>query len=150
MLVNDPVADLADGKEGDAKVVKQDELVAVGGRAGAVDVDGAHETGEEPVEGRVAEDVEGGHGVGGELVDEHGLVLALEEVQVEEGEEQPLDLRHGRLGLVLVGPRAEAVDVGAEQGNEDMEEDGTKVLDHEDGAPGDLGACLWWVVLVFI
>lgn len=143
VLVNDPVADLADGEEADAKVVEKNKVVAVGRGAGAVDVDGAHEAGEEPVEGRVAEDVEGGHGVGRELVDEHGLVLALEEVEVEEGEEEPLDLRHGRLGLVLVGPRAEAVDVGAEQRDEDVEEDGAEVLDHEDGAPGDLGACLF-------
>lgn len=141
VLVDNPVANLADGEEGNAEVVKKTKIVAVSRRTGAVDVEGAHEAGKEPVEGRVAEDVGGGHGVGRELVDEEGLVLALEEMEVEEGKEEPLDLGHGRLGLVLVGPRAEAVNVWAKQGDEDVEENGAEVFDHEDGAPGDLGAC---------
>lgn len=90
--------------------------------------------------GRVADDVEGGHGGGGELVDEEGLELALGEVEEEEGEGELLDL-----GEWAGGVRAEeggGVDVGTERvGEEEGEEDGSRVLDEVDGAPGDLGTC---------
>ena len=87
MLVNNPVADLAKDEQTQTDVIQRHELVAIGGGTGGVDVQRAHQTRHEPVEGRVTEDVEGGHGVGAEAVDEDGLVLALEEVQLEESKQ---------------------------------------------------------------
>lgn len=106
-----------------------------GGRGGRVDVPGAEEAGKGPVEEGVLEDVAEGHGVGGELVHEEGLVLALEEVAEKHGEGEELGRREGLLGT---GAR---VDVGAQADDGDVDEDGSKVLDHEDGAPCQLGSC---------
>jgi hypothetical protein len=74
-------------------------------------------------------------------VHEQGLVLALEEVDVEEREEEPLDQRQGGFSLVLVSEGPEEVDVRAKQRDQEVEEDRAQVLDDEDGTPGDLGAC---------
>ena len=141
VLMDDPVARLTDGKDGEAEVVERDKLITSRKVAGSVNVQRAKQTGHEPVEGRIAEDVAGGHGVGRELVDEDGLVLALEEVNLEQREEDPLHLGDGGSDLVLVVEGSDAVDVRADEGDEGMEEDGAEVLDHEDGSPCDLGAC---------
>ena len=140
MLMDSPVAVLANDKGGETEKVEKVELLASRPRHGAVDVQGAQETGKEPVEGRVAEDVEGGHGVGRELVDEESLPLALEEVNLEEGKDNPLHGHHGRLGLILVKEGFEAIDVRAEIDDKSMEKDGTKVFNNEDSAPRDLGS----------
>lgn len=57
-----------------------------------VDEVGAQQAGAGPVEVAVAEDVDPGHRGGRELVDEQGLELTLEEVQLEHGEDDPLSL----------------------------------------------------------
>lgn len=52
-----------------------------GGAAGGEDEVGDVQPGEDPVVGAVAQDVDGGHGSGGEFVDENSLELALDEVE---------------------------------------------------------------------
>lgn len=141
MLVNQEVAHFTSGKDSKTDIVERDQLLPVGTRVGGVDVPRREDTSHEPVEGRVTEDVEGRHGVGRELVQKHGLELALDEVQLEEGEDDPLDLGDGGLDLVLVQIRAELVDVGADRDHEGVDQDGSEVLHHEDGAPCHLGAC---------
>lgn len=112
-----------------------------GDGVGGEDEVGDVEAGEEPVVGGVADDVEGGHGGGGELVHEDGLELALDEVHEQHPEGQGLDARERARRV-----RAEeggGVDVGAQGvGEEEGEEEGPGVFDEVDGAPGDLGA---WV-----
>jgi len=97
------------------------------------------EPGEDPVVRAVAQDVGGGHGGGGELVHEHGLELALEEVQQQHPHGERLHVRQR-----LRGVRAEeggGVDVRTQGvSEEEREEQRACVLDQVDGAPGDLGA----------
>lgn len=140
VLVHNPVANLTKREQDQAEIVQGDELVTGREVARGVDVESAEEAGHDPVKGRVADDVAGGHGVGRELVDEEGLVLALEEVDVEEGEEEPLNLCDGRGGLgdVLELAGEDGVEVGTDEGDEGVEEDGAEVFDYEDGAPGYL------------
>jgi hypothetical protein len=131
--VDDGVGDLAEEVDEDADEGGGGAVLGLcRGGPGGVDLPGAQESGQGPVVGRVLEDVAGGHGGGGELVDEEGLDLALEEVAGEEGEAEPLGLGHG---LVAVG-----VEEGAQGEDGEVQDDGAGVLDDEDGAPGDLGA----------
>lgn len=71
-------------------------------------------------------------------MEEHGLKLALDEVQLDESKDKPLDLCDGRFGLILVKVRREGVDIWPERNDEGVEEDGTKVFDNEDKSPAQL------------
>lgn len=84
------IADLAEEvDEGSHKV--DDGNVGLGGEGGwAVEGVGAKKPRDGPVEEAVLEDVEGGHGVGRELVHEDRLKLALDEVQYDHAEGEPL------------------------------------------------------------
>lgn len=135
VAVDEGVARLAKQVDGGAHGVN-DGLVGRGGeRGGAVDEVGAQQTRDGPVEEAVLEDVEEGHGVGGELVDEEGLDLALEEVQLDHAEGEPLGRRQ------VVGRGAALVEVGAGGDDGGVDEHGAEVLDDEDGPPADLDAC---------
>lgn len=145
------VGQLADGVEGHAHV--GDEVVGGGaarqggGGEGGVDLEGAEEAGDGPVEQRVAEDEGEGHGVGGELVQEQGLELALDEVRADHGEGGLL--REGQRRGAVVGDGHEVLDqrvhgwvqLVPHAEEEGVEEEGAQVLDEVDEAPADLGAC---------
>lgn len=128
--------------EGVASLTKQvqcgtesinDGDVGLGGEGrGAVDEVGAQGAGDGPVEEAVLEDVEEGHGVGGELVDEERLVLALDKVQHNHAEREPLGLRHVAISVL--------VQVGASGDDGGVDEDRAEVLDDEDSLPANLGA----------
>lgn len=133
--VDGGVADLAEDEDGEADHVDEGLVGGGGERGGRVEGVGGEDAPEGPVEERVADDVPGGHGRGGELVHEDGLELALGEVRDDHGEGEALGLRerargHGR-------PR---VDVGAERENQGVDEEGAEVLDDEDRPPRDLDA----------
>lgn len=108
-----------------------DGEVSLGGKGSRM-VDGVCAQGarDGPVEKAVLQDVAGGHGVGRELVDKEGFVLALDKVQDDEAESEPLRLRHGAIGV--------AVEVGTGGDGGDVEKDGTNIFDDEDGSPGNL------------
>jgi hypothetical protein len=72
-------------------------------------------------------------------VDEEGLVLAFEEMQLEHGEAEPL-----RRGEVAVRGCA-GVEVGSGGDDGGVDEDGAEVLDDEDSLPADLGACKFFL-----
>ena len=61
------------------------------GGGGPVDPVGHVEAGEEPVVGGVLENIEGGHGGGGEAVDEERFEFAFEEVDCYEDEGEGLE-----------------------------------------------------------
>jgi hypothetical protein len=112
---------------------------------------GQVESGENPVVSAVLEDVESGHGGGGEAVDKDGLILALQEVQEDQGANELLSLGRrgddtggGRVdgsGQVAHGvPGGSGVEVRTERSEEErVDQKGSEVLDEEDGAPGNLG-----------
>lgn len=105
-----------------------------------VDVESVEEVGYDLVKGWVVDDVVGGYGVGWEFVDEEGFVFVFEEVDVEEGEEELLNFCDGCGGFgdvfELVGE--DGVEVGMDEGDEGVEEDGVEVFDYEDGVLGYL------------
>lgn len=90
VVVDVEVGELAEGVQGEAEVdnilVGRRGLDEGGGGEGRVELEGAEEPRERPVEEGVAEDVGEGHGVGGELVQEQRLELPLGEVQRDHGE----------------------------------------------------------------
>lgn len=133
IVVDEGVANLAKEVEGGSGGV-DGGLVGLGGEgARPVDGDGAEEAGKGPVEEAVLDNVGDGHGVGRELVDKGRLELALEEMRHDEGKREPLRVGHG---LVATGE-----DVGSGGDDGGVDQDGAKVLDEEDGSPGNLGAC---------
>ena len=128
------VAELAEQVEQDTGRIDGEVVCARGEGARVVDGQGAQQARDNPVEAAVLEDVAGRHGVGGELVHEEGLELALGEVQRDEPQREGLQ----------VGGRARggrAVDGGPQEVDQRVDEQGPEVFDQEDGAPGDLGAC---------
>lgn len=144
--VDAEVGDLAKEEEGQAEGVNG-EVVGLGGPAkGGVDLEAGLEAGDGPVEEGVAEDVPDGHGRGRELVDKHGLVLALEEVEGDAGKGELLVPAQGPvksvgLGHVVLEVRVHGrVEVAAHGEEERVEEQRAQVLDDEDGAPAELGA----------
>lgn len=106
---------------------------------------------ENPVVSAVLEDIESGHGGRGEAVDKDGLILALQEVEEDQGANELLSL--GRWGNDAGGSRVDGsgevahgvesgggVEVRTERSEEKrVDEKGSEVLDEEDGAPGNLG-----------
>lgn len=136
MQMHQRIADLSKHKDQASNSINRRLIRRRGQGVGLVDEVGAQQTGAGPVEVAVAEDVDPGHRGGGELVDEKGLEFALEEVQLEHGEDDPLGLGE------LEGLRGTGVDVGSEgTGEEGVDEDGTEVFDEEHIAPCDLVAC---------
>lgn len=139
MLVHEEVASLAKQVQRNSGVIEEAKFVPCGECIGRVDEESAQQTGRGPVEERVAEDVEGGHGRGGEAVQEGSLQLTLEEMRNEHVVNGLLDERDGCLVGILV---EEGIDLGkvratvVEQG---VEDEGAEVLDEEDGAPRHLG-----------
>lgn len=131
--VDESVHELAEAVQGNSDSVDGGHIGLGGERARVVDGVGAGETRDGPVEEAVFEDVLPGHGVGGELVDEESLVLALDEVQHDHGETDPLSLGH--VGVSI------GVQIGAGCDEEGMENEGTEVLDDEDGSPSNLVSC---------
>lgn len=128
------VVDEAKEEQGNADGIDHG-LVGLGGEgARVVDGQGTEQTGQGPVEGAVPEDVHDGHRVGGELVHKQGLDLALGEVKHEHAEAEPLCLGHVVEGGIFT------VKKGSGSEDEDVQKDGTKVFDHEDGSPSDLRA----------
>lgn len=98
------------------------------------------DAGEEPVVRGVLEDVAQGHGGGGEAMDEHGLKLALEEVQRDHRHGEGLG--GGRRGEWVRGRgRVRIEDVGAEEVEERVDEERPQIFDYKDGVPWDLWAC---------
>lgn len=132
VVVNEGVASLAKDEKGGASGVDHRLVRASGERPGVVHGQGAEDTRNRPVEEAVLEDVEEGHRVGRELVDKGRFELALEEVGDEHAENEPLRLGH--VGLAALVDIRSSCDDGA------VGEDGTKVLDEEDGAPANLRA----------
>ena len=91
---------------------------------------------QEPVMRRVAEDVEDRHRGIGEAVDEERLELTLDEVGSYE------DHGEGLQGSSwLVACRGRVVDVRAEEVDEGVEEDRSRIFDEVDCRPGDLRSC---------
>jgi len=74
-----------------------------GGRERGVDLQRTQETGEGPVESRVADDEGGRHGVGAELVHEQDLQLPLHEVRHDHGEGGLLRARERTRGCDRIG-----------------------------------------------
>lgn len=85
-------------------------------------------------------------------MDEEGLILAFEEVESAENADNLLDQSRGRKVGGIVGgserkvrervERRVGVDERAEDGEgQRMDEEGSEVLDKEDGPPSDLGTC---------
>jgi hypothetical protein len=145
VLVDQEVASLAKDKQGQANSVDSQVLGLRRGREGGVDLDGGQNTRDRPVEEGVAEHVPHGHRARRESVHERGLVLPLGEVNHDAGERELL--RHGeRTGGVGRGHEAldvrvdGGIDVGAQAQRQGVEDQGAQVLDHEDGAPGQLRA----------
>ncbi len=146
------VAELAEDVQGQAEDVERrgEEVARVRGRGeGSVDLEGAQEPGEDPVEERVAHDEGGGHRVGAELVHEQNLELPLHEVRHDHEEggllhrgqrarrrggrrrrHDVLDVRvHGRIQVV------------ADAGEEGVEDERADVFAEVDESPRDLRAC---------
>lgn len=140
VLVHDEVARLAAQEQREAHVVQGAERSAGSRRPGRVDEVAGQQAGEDPVEERVAEDVEGWHGAGGEVVQEGGLELTLDEVRHEHVEARLLHHRHGQLVSVLVEVRVDLGELRADRVEECVEEDRPQVLDEEDGSPCHLRA----------
>lgn len=141
MLVDNEIGHLTTQVQRDAHIVQQAKLSPRGKRPRRVDEEGGQQAGREPVEGAVLDDVEGGHGGGGEAVQEGGLELALDKVRDEHVEANLLhDGGWGGVGaLVEVG--VDLGELGADRVEEDVEEDRAEVFDEVDGAPGYLEAC---------
>lgn len=107
------------------------------------------DAGKNPVVGGVLDEVTERHGGGGEAVDEDGLVLALDEVEDDEGAEDELGLGRRGEGAARVNGGG-AGDVGdgvvggggveevAEVEEGGVDEDRAEVLDDEGSAPADL------------
>jgi len=87
---------------------------------------------------RVLEDVVRGHRGVAEAVHEQRLQFSLQKVKCDGDARQGLQ-GGGRGAGVLV-------DIGAQEVEQWVDEEGAEVFDYEDGAPGYLGA--WWVVSV--
>jgi hypothetical protein len=128
--VNQSVHELAEAVQGNSNSIDGGHVGLGSERVGVVDRVGTGDTRDGPVEEAVLEYVLPGHCVGGKLVDEESLVLALDEVQHDHGESDPLGLGHVAVSI--------AVQNGAGCNEKGMEEEGTQVLDDEDGSPRDL------------
>lgn len=131
--VDGGVAQLAKEVDDEAEDVHGGDVGPGSEGARVVEAVGAEAARDDPVEEAVLEDVLDGHGVCRELVDEEGLVLALEEVKYDHVEREPLGRRHGT-GV--------AVQVGAGENGSGVDEDGANVLDDEDGPPIHLRTCI--------
>lgn len=84
----------------------------------------------------VAEDVEEGHGLRGEAVDEECFDLALDEVEDGHVGDEGLEGGDGGGGD---GAGVVGVEVGTEEvENDGVDEERAEVFDYEDGTPGDL------------
>lgn len=107
--VGGKIGQLAENVQRDRGVGQEGVWVGFRGRGGGRvgEVSDQH-AGEEPIVGRVFEDVEEGHGGEGEAVDEEGFQLALEEVQDYHGEGE--GLQGGRAGV----EGWQGVDVGSQ------------------------------------
>lgn len=80
-------------------------------------------------------------------MEEHCLELALDEMQLEESEHEPLDPGHMYLCFILVGVGPPGwrggqgrVDVRPQRDDQRMEQDGAEIFDNEDKAPAELEA----------
>lgn len=147
------VGELAAEVEAEAEDVEgrgEERFGAGGGGEGGVDLEGAEEAGEDPVEERVAHDEGRGHRVGAELVHEDDLELPLDEVRRDHGEGGLLHRREGAGAKSGSGRRRDdALEVGvdgwvevvADGGEEGVEDERAEVLAEVDESPGDLGAC---------
>lgn len=69
-----------------------------------------------------------------------GLILALEEVQCQQGADEELSV--GRLGERLIVVKVQEWAQGEKE--EGWNQKRAEVFDDEDGAPCDLGACIGW------
>lgn len=108
-----------------------------GGSVGTEDPVGDVEASEGPVVSAVLEDVAGRHGCVAEAVNEDGLILALEEVDSQEGTNEELGVGGVGEGLIVVEVKQRAE--GEEE--ESWDEERSQVFDDEDGAPRDLRTC---------
>lgn len=132
--VHDGIADLANDEDGSADVLQQLVIPSGRDRPGRVDLQGAEEARCGPVEEGVPDNIPGGHGGGGELVDKQCLYFALDEVTDEEDKGEDLSPSQGHITA--------GVDIGTDGHCGDVEQDGAEVLDEEDGPPSNLVA---WV-----
>lgn len=146
------VGELAEDVQGEAEGVEgrgEEGRGPRGGGEGGVDLEGAEEAGEDPVEERVAHDEGRGHRVGAELVHEQHLELPLHEVRHDHGEGGLLHGRERAGAGGAAGRRDDGLQVGvdgwvelvADGGEEGVEDERAEVLAEVDESPGDLGAC---------
>lgn len=87
---------------------------------------------DDPIMATVLEDIDKRHSCERKLVDEEGLVFALEEMEKHHCEGQLLGYREGR--------HLAAVDVGSKRVDGEMDEDRAQVLDDKNSSPGKLRA----------
>jgi hypothetical protein len=127
------IANLANGKQGNAQGgdqrVRRTRRRAVGAICPVSQVEARHD----PVVAAVLVDVADGHGGRGEAVHEDSFKFALREVDDAHEECEFLEARGG--GACAVDERAREV-------HERVDQEGPEVFDDEDGAPGDLRACI--------
>ena len=156
MIVHRKVGELAEDEHGQTNVVEDRCAEArprgggareLGGdterRQGGVHGPGVEQAGQQPVEGGVAEDVEGRHGVGREAVQVDGLELTLDKVGNEQSVHELLDVGERVLARGGLGADQESRqrDDRAQVKEGEVEQDRAGIFDDKHGAPADLGAC---------
>lgn len=87
--------------------------------------------------GAVLEDVAGGHGGAAETMHEDRLILALQEVQGQQGADEELQVR----GLGERLAEAEVQERSEREKEERGDQKRAEIFNDKDGTPGNLGSC---------